>query len=370
MVSNDQNTAIWLTEPQTHKLWRINNNNLFQFGGNGTCGFSGDGGPVVFSAWCRPFGIAFDPRDGSLIITDFGNSRVRRVQGGTGIVTTIAGDGRAAYAGDDGSALTASISGPRDVGVSDTGDVYIVDSGAGRLRVVSAATGIIRTLARAAQAGSMIAMAVLQVPGRVPVILLACDVFGGINAVNASSGVVTRVAGGGYIDPEPGTIRPTGKATDYQLRTPGGVAAASGNFYISIAERNRIYMVSPGGQLSIVAGDGFKDAEGQGRLVDGPGATASFDTPGALFASLSGTRLYVSDWGNNKIRVVTLPFTELPAAEQNSPTPSAVPARVSASRSRLPSRSAMRSRSRNRRRVSRSRTKTRKPKAKRVLRAQ
>jgi sugar lactone lactonase YvrE len=113
--------------------------------GNGRLGFSGDGGPAT-SASLGASGMAVD-KFGNLFIADFANSRVRRVDAKTGIITTVAGNGRLGFSGDGGPATSASLYEPEGVAVDGSGNILIDDYGNNRIRRVDAVTGIITTVA-------------------------------------------------------------------------------------------------------------------------------------------------------------------------------------------------------------------------------
>jgi len=118
--------------------------------GNGTAGYSGDGGPATQAEFNLPLeaapGLACDAA-GDLFISDAINNRIREVNAQTGIISTIAGDGTAGYAGDGGAAAQAEINAPVGVAVDPVGDVYIADSGNNIIREVEAGTGNITTVA-------------------------------------------------------------------------------------------------------------------------------------------------------------------------------------------------------------------------------
>ena len=84
---------------------------------------------------------------GNLFIADSENNRIRRVDGTTAVITTVAGDGEQVFAGDGGSAITASLGRPSKVVLDGAGNLFIADSSNDRLRRVDAATGIITTVA-------------------------------------------------------------------------------------------------------------------------------------------------------------------------------------------------------------------------------
>ena len=113
--------------------------------GNGTAGYSGDSGPATAAELSSPYGIAID-NAGNLYFADTANNRVRKVASGTGIISTIAGNGTAGYAGDGGPATNAELQSPAGVVLDSAGDLYIADQGNNVVRKVSA-SGTITTVA-------------------------------------------------------------------------------------------------------------------------------------------------------------------------------------------------------------------------------
>jgi len=101
--------------------------------GNGTAGYSGDGGPATSAALHAPEGLAIDSA-GNLYIADQINQRIRKVSGG--IITTVAGIGLAGYAGDGGPAGSAELSGPAGLSLDAAGNLYIADRDNNRIRVL------------------------------------------------------------------------------------------------------------------------------------------------------------------------------------------------------------------------------------------
>ena len=114
--------------------------------GNGSYGYSGDGGPATDASFSWPCGLCVDA-SGNLYIADQYNHRIRMVDGKTGIITTIAGKGSSGYTGDGGPATKAKLNYPTGVFVTIYGDVYIADMDNGRIRRVDGETGIITTVA-------------------------------------------------------------------------------------------------------------------------------------------------------------------------------------------------------------------------------
>lgn len=110
--------------------------------GNGTKGFSGDGGPAANAALSGPRAVALDAA-GNLYIADTGNRRVRKVTP-AGIITTVAGNGQSTQTGDGGPAVNAAIGSPNGIAIAPNGDLFVAS---GQLRRVDAADGRISTVA-------------------------------------------------------------------------------------------------------------------------------------------------------------------------------------------------------------------------------
>lgn len=102
--------------------------------GDKTGSFAGDGGPATAARLNEPTWLTFD-RAGNLYITDRDNNRVRKVTP-AGVITTVAGNGTAGFSGDGGPATRASLDGPAGLAVDRAGDLYIADSNNRRIRVV------------------------------------------------------------------------------------------------------------------------------------------------------------------------------------------------------------------------------------------
>ncbi len=113
--------------------------------GNGTQGYSGDGGPAVLAQFSSLGGLATDP-SGDVYIADNFNHCIRKVSAANGIITTVAGNGVAGLSGDGGWATNAELNNPLSVAVDSAGNLFIVDSGNYRVRKVSVRTGMIATV--------------------------------------------------------------------------------------------------------------------------------------------------------------------------------------------------------------------------------
>ena len=102
--------------------------------GTGEGGFTGDGGPAIEARLLNPTGIAI-AKDGSIVVADAGNNRIRRISA-DGIIDTIAGTGSAGYSGDGRPALDAEINGPQGVAVDAEGNIYVAENQNAVVRVI------------------------------------------------------------------------------------------------------------------------------------------------------------------------------------------------------------------------------------------
>ena len=146
-VAVDGQGNIFIADTENGRIRRVDNASglIATVAGNGSDGFSGDGGPATAAGLSQPQGIALDSQ-GNLFIADTYDNRVRRVDHATGAIGTVAGMGVPGYDGDGGPAAAASLSYPAAVAVDGQDNVFIVD-GAAWVRRVDYATGIINTVA-------------------------------------------------------------------------------------------------------------------------------------------------------------------------------------------------------------------------------
>ncbi len=139
--------SIYIADLGNSRIRRVGiDGNIMTVAGNGTQGYSGDGGPATSASLDAPYGVALGS-DGSIYIADLGNSRIRRV-GTDGTITTVAGNGIRNYSGDGGPATSSSVSLnlPRGVAVGPDGSIYTADEPNSVIRRVGP-DGIISTVA-------------------------------------------------------------------------------------------------------------------------------------------------------------------------------------------------------------------------------
>ncbi|QDT17898.1 NHL domain-containing protein [Alienimonas californiensis] len=114
--------------------------------GAGEAGNDGDGGPATQARLMEPYEITFDAQ-GRWLIVDMLAHVVRRVDPSTGLIETVAGSGEAGFSGDGGSATKAKLNRPHSVVVATDGTILICDIGNHRVRSIDSKSGVIRTLA-------------------------------------------------------------------------------------------------------------------------------------------------------------------------------------------------------------------------------
>ena len=142
-ITLDAAGSIYVTEWVGYRIRKIANGVISTIAGTGVGGFGGDNGPATGAQLDRPKGIAFDT-SGTLYVADFGNHRVRKIAGG--VISTVAGNGTAGFSGDGGTATNAQLYAPTAVSVDASGNLYVADRFNGRVRKI--ANGVITALRR------------------------------------------------------------------------------------------------------------------------------------------------------------------------------------------------------------------------------
>jgi sugar lactone lactonase YvrE len=145
----DKAGNLYFADAGNNRIRMINTSGIIStVAGVGTCGYSGDGGPATGAHLCDPYGLTIDAT-GNLFISDLYNSVIRKVNT-SGIITTLAGNGTQGYSGDGGPATSAEMFWPQGIALDGGENIYIADQHNSCLRKVSMATGINELIANAA----------------------------------------------------------------------------------------------------------------------------------------------------------------------------------------------------------------------------
>lgn len=277
----DQAGNFYYTEPTCSCVQKIDiaTNKIFTVAGNGTQGFSGDGGPATAAQFNEPRGLAVD-KEGNIYITDYYNNRIRKVEAATGLITTVVGNGEQKHAGDGGPAVNASIYNPNDIAIDDEGNLYIADLNNSSIRKVTKSTGIISTIAGSSLFsgdsgdGDLATKAVLASPLSVAVdkdknVYIATWGANKVRKIDSKTGIITTIAGTGSLsnsgDGGPAVLANLYGPQVVDVDPEGNIYISEGvnTFYNSKARK----INKETGIISSIAGNGQYGYSGDGGLA-------------------------------------------------------------------------------------------------------
>lgn len=305
----DAQGNLYFAETGNHVVRKVTSAGIITtVAGSGVQGFSGDNGPAIAAQLDSPAGLALDSA-GDLYIADSHNHRVREVAAATGVIATIAGTGVAGFSGDGGLATAARLDLPTALALDALGNLYVADTNNHRVRRIAAATGAITTVAgngveafagdnapaTAASIDSPNGLA-LDAAGN----LYIADTHNGrVRMVSAATGLISTVAGAGVVA---GNVQSFGgdggAATAASLALPRGLTMdAAGNLYFADSANHRIRRISPTGTITTVAGQGTENFAGDGA----PAVAANLDSPRSVAISPAGL-LTLADSDNQRVR--------------------------------------------------------------------
>jgi DNA-binding beta-propeller fold protein YncE len=274
--------------------------------GSGERGYRGDGGPAVDAALNMPHEIQFDAR-GNMYIAERDNHVVRRIDRATGIISTVAGTGVAGFSGDGGSGAKAQLRQPHSVAIDRDGSLLICDIGNRRIRRLDLTTGIITTFAGTGEArptpdGAPLDGTPLNGPRTIAFapngdLFLALREGNAIYRIDRATRTLHHIAGTG----EQGYSGDGGPALAAKLGGPKGLAYGSdGSLYAADTENHVIRHIDlKSGAITTVLGTGQR---GDGPETDALACRLS-RPHGVLYSA--GT-LYVSDSEAHRIRTLVV----------------------------------------------------------------
>jgi gliding motility-associated-like protein len=299
---------------------------ITRFAGNGDYTTTGDGGPAI-SASLMSAGAVCSDKAGNIYIADYTHSRIRKVDP-SGTITTIAGNGTAGFSGDGGSAVNATLNTPWSMATDAAGNLYFADGKNYRIRKIDAVSGIITTVAGtgaedySGDGGPALSAAIATITGLF--VHKNGDIYlaeahhtysGHVRKIDAATGNITTVAGSGNIgytaDGVPALQTNLFSATSVVLDD-------ANNIYITTHEDGRIRKVDAAtGIISTFAGTGFNGFNGE----NGPATTTRLNQPRGLVFDSEGN-LFVADHYNLRLRKISeTPLCTPPTISISTPTP-------------------------------------------------
>ena len=306
-VALDPTGNLFISDTYNHSIRSAKTSGIIStIAGTGTQGYSGDGGPATSATLNGPAGIATDA-SGNLFIADAYNHAIRKVST-LGTITTVAGNGIAAFLGDGGAATSASLNNPSGVVVDASGNLFIADTYNHSIRMVDA-LGTITTVAGKGKAGysgdgGAATNATLNTPSGVALdangnLFIADTLNHSIRKVDLAGNISSFAGMGPSLPGYTGDGGPAGNAT---LQSPVSVAVDSnGNLLIADFGNNVSRQVSPSGTISTIAGNGEPGYSGDG----GPASAAKLFGPSAIVADTFGN-VFIADANNAMVRKVTV----------------------------------------------------------------
>jgi uncharacterized protein (TIGR03437 family) len=281
----DSKKNFYISDYFTHvvRMVTASTGNISTIAGNGTAGFGGDGAAGNLANITDVHGIAADG-NGNVYISDTLNFRIRKIDS-NGIITTFAGNGTRAYAGDGGTALAASLWYPGGLAIDGSGNLYVADYGSFTVRKI-AADGSITTVAGTGTWGNSgdggsATKATLAFPTS-----LTLDSAGNLYIGDVGNNNIRKIGKDGNISTVVSNVTPQGLGID-----------TAGNFYFVDGLSSSVRKILPGGGIVMIAGNGLPGYSGDG----GTASLALLNQPAGLSMSPDGS-IYVADTGNQIIR--------------------------------------------------------------------
>lgn len=273
--------------------------------GTGTQGFSGDGGPATAAMIDNPFGVIRGP-DGALWFCEYTGQRIRRI-GRDGIITTVAGNGTKGYTGDGGPALAASFNLPHEIRFDAAGDLYVADMANHAIRKIALKTGVITTVAGTGQPGyagdgGPATAAQLKQPHSIQFgpdgALYICDIGNHVvRKLDPRTGLIATFAGTG----RPGDTPDGAPIAGTPLRGPRSLDFdAAGNLWLATREGNQVFKFDLArGTIAHIAGTGKKGFTGHG----GPAREATLSGPKGIALDAAGN-VWLADTESHSVRMI------------------------------------------------------------------
>ncbi len=298
--------AIWFCEYTGQRIRRVApDGTLSTVAGSGKKGYSGDGGPALEATFNLPHEVRFD-HSGNMYVVDMANNAVRKVDLKTKIISTVAGNGTAGYTGDGGPATQAQLKQPHSIQFGPDQDLYICDIGNHVIRKVDMKSGNISTFAGTGTAGptpdgSPIAGTPLKGPRSLDFdsdgnLWLATREGNQVFKFDLKANKISHIAGTGAS----GFGGNGGPARSATLKGPKGISIdKAGNIWLADTESHSVRMVEAStGNLQLIAGTGEK-----GDGADGDPLQCKMARLHGIFVDNDGS-VFIGDSEAHKVRVL------------------------------------------------------------------
>jgi streptogramin lyase len=306
-ITRGPDGALYICDTGNHRIRRVApDGTISTVAGNGTRGWTGDGGPAIGASLNEPYEVRFDSA-GNLFFVERMNHLVRRVDAKSGAISTIAGTGVAGFSGDGGPAVNARFNEPHSIGFDSEGDLYICDINNHRVRKVDMKSGLVSTFAGTGEKKPT-PEGKFAFGDKVPLHgprAIDFDRSGGLvlalregNAVfdfGMTTRIVRRIAGNG----KKGFTGDGGPALEATLAGPKGVSIGPDDaIYLADTENHAIRRIDARGTIERIAGTGTK-----GDGPDGDPLACKLARPHGVFVDKDGA-VFIGDSENHRVRVV------------------------------------------------------------------
>ena len=299
--------ALYVCEIGNHVVRRIDlkTGSMSVVAGTGEMGYAGDGGPATKAKLNEPYEIRFD-RAGNMYFVEMKNNLIRRVDRKTGVISTIAGTGEAGFSGDGGPAVKAQFRQPHSIVFDRDGSLLVCDIGNHRIRRIDLKTGTISTIGGTGEKaptpdGAKLSEAPLNGPRALDIasdgtLYLALREGNAIYRIDPKTKTLHHVAGTGNKGYE-GDGGPAKLAT---LSGPKGVALSpDGGLYLADTESHTIRRIDlKSGVIDTVVGTGER-----GNGPDGDPRKCKLARPHGVYVDKAGV-LYVGDSESHVVRMM------------------------------------------------------------------
>jgi DNA-binding beta-propeller fold protein YncE len=306
-IARGPDGALYICDTMNHRIRKVTRDGrIVTVAGSGEKGFAGDGGPALAAKLNEPYEVRFD-RAGNICWVERLNHLIRKLDVKTGIISTLAGNGTPGFSGDGGPAINAQLSDPHSLSFDRNGDLYIADVRNHRVRKVDMKSGIITTLigngkrestpdgAKLGPATPVSGPRALDF-GADGTLWLALREGHAVYRLDLTRGTIHHVAGTG----QKGFTGDGGPARSATLNGPKGIAVGpKGDVYVVDTENHVIRVIAPKtGTISLVAGNGTRGDGPEGEPVK-----CALNRPHGVFVDSDGA-VYIGDTETHRVRVV------------------------------------------------------------------